>query len=71
MQKFHPYEVDISTYYFGVHKIVGVSSRMVMFRVQVGRRNGVDTFHYFPPQRVLSNDLSSNPNGDSMQNLRP
>ena len=33
MQKLRPWEFDIPTYHFGAHKIVGVSSSRVLFRV--------------------------------------
>ena len=37
MKTLCPREVDIPTYYFGVHKIVGISSYKVMFGYTVAK----------------------------------
>lgn len=67
----YPWEVDVPTQHFEVHKKVGFLSSMVMFRVQCSYKNSVVPFHYCTPQRDLSNGLSSDRNGDHMQMLCP
>lgn len=71
MQKLHPHEVDVRTYQFGIHKYVGVPSSSVIFRVHYSIIDGVGPFNYCNPRQGHSNDLSSNPNIDSMQKLLP
>lgn len=54
-----------------VHKTLGISSSRIMSSVNLILLHGVGSFHYFFPWRVLSNSLSSNPNKNRMQKLRP
>ena len=59
------------TYHYGLHKNIGISYYMVMFKVHYRLSQCLGTFHYFSPFLVFSNDLSSNPNRDRMQKLCP
>lgn len=67
MQKLHPREVNVPTYYFGVHKTLGILSTRVIFRVQHRQIHGVTPFHYCASLLDLSNGLLSNLNEDHMQ----
>lgn len=49
VQKLSPLEVDVQTFYFGVHKNFGVSYSEFMFRVHHILINGIGYFHYFTP----------------------
>jgi hypothetical protein len=55
----------------GFQKTISISSFRVMFRVNLMKRNGLQPIHFFTPQLSLFKGLSSNPNGDHMQKLRP
>ena len=71
MQKLHPWEVDVPTYNFEVHKIVGISYSRVIYRIYPSRRNGLLPFHYFFPQWDISHDHSIDPNIDRIKMLCP
>ena len=47
MEKLFPWEVDVWTYQFKVHKTISVSFYSVMIRVHDSWRQGVICFHYF------------------------
>jgi hypothetical protein len=71
MQKLHPQEFDIPTNHSKVGKFFGISPSRVMFMVHFYQSHGVSHFNYFPPHQDLSNDISSDLNGDHMQKLFP
>lgn len=71
MEKLPPQEVDVRTYHASVHKSVGVSCSMIIFRVHNRQRNCVGPFHYWTPCQDLSKGPSSNPNGDYQKMLVP
>ena len=71
MKKLHLLELDVPTLYFKVHKTIGVSYYRLLFRVHHRLRIVVGHFHHCNPRQDLFNRLSSDPNGDCMQNLKP
>jgi hypothetical protein len=70
MQKLCPWEADVPTYVFRVHKNVFVSSR-VMVSVQNTLRHGLGPFYYCTPCLDLSNSLLSYLNKNCVQKLPP
>lgn len=71
MKKLFPNEVNIPTYQFGVHKIVGILYSRVMFRVHHIWRHGKIYFHYYVPQQDHSKCIWSDLNKDYIQKLHP
>lgn len=71
MQKLCPWQVDVPTYDFGVHKAIVLTYSRIMFRVHHMQRHGVGYFKYSSPWRELSNSLLTNPNGDQTKRYIP
>lgn len=70
-EKLQPQEFDIPTYYFGVPKNVGISSTMIIFRVERNWRHGIGPLHYSTPWWYLSSGLSSNPKKYCVKTIHP
>lgn len=55
MQTFHPWEADVPTYHFGVHKTITFSTYRVIFRVHHSQRHGICHFYSCTSWWYLSN----------------
>ena len=61
--------IDILTFILNVHKTISISYYRFMYRIHDILKHGLGYFHYFSPQRYLSNGFSTDPNGYPMQKL--
>lgn len=66
-----PWDVDIPTYDFELSKTISSSYFRVNFSVNNRYKHGIFPFNHFPSQRYLFNALSSDQNGDRIQNSWP